>query len=188
MGVQRQLAKSSNRKVNYQVGITVGLAAASFHLPIAIRLYLPGRWLADDTGAVERTVPEEHRRFVPKEEIATRLVDEWLPLAAPVAGIAAEQSLAPPGGPLESHVLGRGVPIAVPESSRISGTADGFSLVIARRALELARGSHQVLREEHGLCQFEGRSWRGWHHHAALACLALGFGLWSSPATGPGTR
>jgi len=188
VGVQRQLARSSNRKLNCQVAVSVGLASASFHLPISVRLYLPGRWLADDSGAVERTVPEEHRRFVPKEEIATRLVDEWLPLALPVAGIAAEQSLAPPGGALESHVSGLGVPIAVPESSRISGSADGLSLVVARRALELARKSHQVLREEYGLCQFEGRSWRGWHHHAAITCLAFGFGLWSRPATVPGTR
>lgn len=187
VGVQRQLARSSNRKLNCQVAVSVGLASASFHLPIAVRLYLPGRWLADDSGAVERTVPEEHRRFVPKEEIATWLVNQWLPLTSPVAGIASEPSLAPPGGPLESHVSGRGIPIAVPESSRISGSADGFSLVVARRALELARGSHQALREEYGLCQFEGRSWRGWHHHAAMSCLAFGFGVGSRLPTGSGT-
>ena len=34
---------------------------------------------------------------------------------------------------------------------------------------------HQQLKEELGLDHFEGRSWRGFHHHAALVLLASGF-------------
>ena len=34
---------------------------------------------------------------------------------------------------------------------------------------------YQQLREELGLDHFEGRSWRGFHHHAALVLLAYGF-------------
>src|SRR5579859_276383 len=34
---------------------------------------------------------------------------------------------------------------------------------------------YQQLKEELGLDHFEGRSWRGFHHHAALAMLAYGF-------------
>jgi SRSO17 transposase len=34
---------------------------------------------------------------------------------------------------------------------------------------------YQQLKEELGLDHFEGRSWRGFHHHAALALLAYGF-------------
>ena len=31
------------------------------------------------------------------------------------------------------------------------------------------------MKEELGLDHFEGRSWRGFHHHAALVLLAYGF-------------
>ncbi len=33
--------------------------------------------------------------------------------------------------------------------------------------------------KELGLDHFEGRSWRGFHHHACLVMLAFGFGLMS---------
>ncbi len=32
------------------------------------------------------------------------------------------------------------------------------------------------MKEELGLDHFEGRSWRGFHHHATLVLLAFGFG------------
>jgi SRSO17 transposase len=31
------------------------------------------------------------------------------------------------------------------------------------------------MKEELGLDHFEGRSWRGFHHHAAMVLLAYGF-------------
>ena len=34
---------------------------------------------------------------------------------------------------------------------------------------------YQQLKEELGLDHFEGRGWRGFHHHAAMALLAYGF-------------
>jgi SRSO17 transposase len=34
---------------------------------------------------------------------------------------------------------------------------------------------HQQMKEELGLDHFEGRSWRGFHHHATLVRLAYGF-------------
>lgn len=34
---------------------------------------------------------------------------------------------------------------------------------------------HQQMKEELGLDHFEGRSWRGFHHHAAMVILAYGF-------------
>jgi len=38
--------------------------------------------------------------------------------------------------------------------------------------------AHQELKQEVGLSHFEGRSWRGFCHHAALCLLALGFLQW----------
>jgi SRSO17 transposase len=44
---------------------------------------------------------------------------------------------------------------------------------------------YQQLKEELGLDHFEGRSWRGFHHHAAMAFLAYGFLLLEKLATPP---
>jgi|GEM_PF-1226613 len=176
VGVQRQLAKSLNKKLNCQVAILLGLATPSFHLPVAMRLYLPGRWLSDSAQAVERTVPQEHRRFLTKEEIAFELVREWLPETVPVAGVAVQPTLAGAGGILETFLIANGLSLAVPEAGRLAGSADGFSVVSAVAALALGCESVEALKDEYGLCQFEGRSWRGWHHHAALVCVSHGFG------------
>jgi SRSO17 transposase len=37
---------------------------------------------------------------------------------------------------------------------------------------------YQQMKEELGLNHFEGRSWRGFHHHACLVMLAYGFLVW----------
>ena len=34
---------------------------------------------------------------------------------------------------------------------------------------------YQQMKEELGLDHYEGRSWRGFHHHACLVMLAYGF-------------
>jgi len=50
---------------------------------------------------------------------------------------------------------------------------------------------HQQMKEELGLDHFEGRSWRGFHHHAAMVLLAYGFLRLEQarPQTGaPGSR
>ena len=46
------------------------------------------------------------------------------------------------------------------------------ALITARWVCEQA---HQQLKEELGLDHFEGRSWRGLHHHALLCLLAFAF-------------
>jgi hypothetical protein len=49
------------------------------------------------------------------------------------------------------------------------------------RAVRLWKGrwpveqGYQQMKEELGLDHFEGRSWRGFHHHAAMVMLAYGF-------------
>ncbi len=44
---------------------------------------------------------------------------------------------------------------------------------------------HQQMKEELGLDHFEGRSWRGFHHHVALVILAYGFLLLEQSRTRP---
>ncbi len=47
---------------------------------------------------------------------------------------------------------------------------------------------YQQMKEELGLDHFEGRSWRGFHHHACLVMLAYGFLLLERPAPGGAAR
>jgi SRSO17 transposase len=50
-----------------------------------------------------------------------------------------------------------------------------------KRLVDIAHGrwrieqDYQQLKEELGLDNFEGRSWRGWHHHATMVMLAHAF-------------
>jgi SRSO17 transposase len=68
-----------------------------------------------------------------------------------------------------------------------------------RRLVRIAKGrwkieqDYQQLKEELGLDHYEGRSWRGWHHHVTLVMLAHAFltlenlrgkkNFWVDPAT-----
>jgi len=60
----------------------------------------------------------------------------------------------------------------------ISNLPEGMSLEEAvalwKERWRVEQG-YQQLKEELGLDHFEGRSWTGFHHHAALTLLAYGF-------------
>ena len=67
---------------------------------------------------------------------------------------------------------------AEPTKYFFSNLAAGTSLL---RLVRTAKGrwwvehSYKELKDELGLDHFEGRSWRGWHHHATLVLLAYAF-------------
>ena len=67
---------------------------------------------------------------------------------------------------------------ADPAKFYLSNLPDGTPL---RRLVRAATGrwwveqSYQQMKEELGLDHFEGRSWRGWHHHVTLVLLAYAF-------------
>ena len=54
-------------------------------------------------------------------------------------------------------------------------TATLLTLVRAIKARWPCEQAHQQLKEELGLDHFEGRSWRGLHHHAQLTMIAFAF-------------
>ena len=59
--------------------------------------------------------------------------------------------------------------------SNLAATASLTSLASAIKARWVCEQMHQQMKEELGLDHFEGRSWRGLHHHALLCQLAYGF-------------
>ncbi len=54
------------------------------------------------------------------------------------------------------------------------GTSRLQAVRLWRERWKIEQG-YQQMKEELGLDHFEGRSWRGFHHHAALVMLAFGF-------------
>ena len=48
-------------------------------------------------------------------------------------------------------------------------------LVLTARSRWPVEQSYRELKNELGLDHFEGRSWRGWHHHVTLVFLAYAF-------------
>jgi SRSO17 transposase len=59
--------------------------------------------------------------------------------------------------------------------SNLAATASLKSLAAAIKARWVCEQMHQQMKEELGLDHFEGRAWRGLHHHALMCQLAYGF-------------
>jgi SRSO17 transposase len=157
VGVQRQFARSLGRKANCQVAVVISEVNGAC-LPLTLQLYLPAFWLRENAVRLERSVPEPHRLPVSKPELALAALDELLPSRAS-AQIVAEEGYA------ASSTFRDGL-----ESRGLSLAED-----LDSTALSLARQRFDWLKEALGLSHFEGRTWIGWHHHAALVLVAYGF-------------
>ncbi|AWM36740.1 Transposase DDE domain protein [Gemmata obscuriglobus] len=65
-------------------------------------------------------------------------------------------------------------PLKFAFSNRPAGTSRIAAVRLWKSRWPVEQG-YQQLKEELGLDHFEGRSWRGFHHHAAMTLLAYGF-------------
>ena len=61
-------------------------------------------------------------------------------------------------------------------SNRPVGTSRVSAVRLWKSRWRVEQG-YQQLKEELGLDHFEGRSWRGFHHHAAMTVLVLAYGF-----------
>ena len=50
--------------------------------------------------------------------------------------------------------------------------------------MQRAKTTWRLMKDRLGLDHFEGRSWRGFHHHTALVLLAYGFLFTQEPQGG----
>jgi SRSO17 transposase len=191
VGVQRQYSSALGYKANCQAAVGLFHVSATGVMPLALQLYLPRSW----TQAPERMdavgVPEAYRTFRGKPAIALELLDalrqeKWSPsLIVGGSTYGSDRSF-------REALSARGLPYLLEAPSGESETTwrvgtDGTLASNLAPDADLARVARawqsraevrpllHTLQEELGLDHFEGRSWRGFHHHACLVTLACGF-------------
>ncbi len=191
VGVQRQYSSALGCKANCQAAVGLFHVSATSVLPLALQLYLPRSWTQSPERLDSVGVPEQYRTFRSKPAIALELLDalrqeDWSP-GLIVGGTAygsdgsfrealSSRGLpylleAPPG---ESETAWRAGPdIAL--ASNLAPDADPARVARAWQFRDNVRPLLHTLQEDLGLDHFEGRSWRGFHHHACLVTLAFGF-------------
>jgi SRSO17 transposase len=192
VGVQRQYSSALGRKANCQVAVALYHFGSAGVCPLSLRLYLPRSWLGNGPQMEAAGVPEEHRRLRNKAGIALELLDEARAEGWPARTVVAGNGLGADRD-FRASVVERGLtyvaeadpdqPAGVDEHrSRSDDGATWLSnrpfdegLQRARGGKDAARALGRRLLQDFGLEHFEGRSWRGFHHHACLVFLAFAF-------------
>jgi SRSO17 transposase len=159
VGVQRQYCAALGRKINCQIAVSLHYVNAAVCAPLTLRLYLPRHWLEDRSRLDAAAVPETARRAASKTAVAVELLDGVL-----AAGIPA-RAITPGSAWRSSDELRQAV-----EERHLTWLPE-----MPGEWEDVARRGRDTLQDELGLDHFEGRSWRGFHHHACLVMLAQGF-------------
>jgi SRSO17 transposase len=196
VGVQRQYSGALGRKTNCQIAVALHCVGAAGCCPLGLRLYLPRAWLQQPQRLDAAGVPPERRGACGKSAIALDLLDEarredWAcRRVLGGAGFGADRdfrdSLNSRGltylldAPADLE-LAEGETFQPAEGSRgwVGNLIDGADVTPwrAQQAWQAVVEAETLLKSGLGLDHFEGRSWRGFHHHACLVMLAFGFRL-----------
>jgi SRSO17 transposase len=158
VGVQRQFSCALGKKMNCQIAVSVHYVSTRGYCPLALRLYLPKAWLRDTARLDTADVPQRFREYRTKGQIARGLLDEIRVEGWPARCIIGGRSY----GSCPDFLAGLG-------EHRLA-----YLVEIPEIRDAVDRGCH-LLQAKLGLNQFEGRSWRGFHHHACLVMLGYGF-------------
>ena len=75
VGVAPQYASALGKNANCQTLVSVTLASGEVPVPVSLRLFLPESWTSDPARLDKAGVPQEHRTFQTKPEIALSEVD-----------------------------------------------------------------------------------------------------------------
>jgi len=203
VGVQRQYSGVLGRKANCQILVALSHLGPAGVCPLGARLYLPRTWLQSAARLDSVAVPDAFRGPQTRGSIALDLLDAvrgegWSArhvLAS--AGLGTDPAFRQELRQRELDYLIETAGLDLsrePEDSLVSLAASGpdqpgtpVLTNLTAKALdnlksrlagecEQARQARLLLGEL-GLDHFEGRSWRGLHHHACLVMLAYSFRL-----------
>ncbi len=160
VGVQRQYSREHRRKINCQVAVALAHVSPAHQAPLALRLYLPRGWVQSSERLTAGGVPPACRAPATRAQIALTLFDEVRETGLCAGGVI------PGPGYDDSEEFRDGLAARGLTEAPAPERGDGL-----RRAEDVWRR----MRSELGLDHFEGRSWRGFHHHAALVMLAYAY-------------
>ncbi len=164
VGVARQYCKTQRRLDTCQLAVSVSLTGQRASLPLAWRLYLPPAWAEDAARRGKAGVPESIA-YASRPAIALALLERLIEAGAPRHAVLADAEYFNDAGfrrglnALNLECLAIGQSAATTDPQR-------------RSDLDL-----QALKQDFGLDHYEGRGWRGLHHHASLCIAAYGFVL-----------
>jgi SRSO17 transposase len=178
VGVQRQHSAALGGKANCQIAVVLAQVGRNRAWPLALRLYLPRAWLQNPPRLDLVGVPEEARGPQSRSRIALELLDAVRAEGGGGFAVAAGGAFAADAA-LADELAGRGLSYVL-EAPQEGGAAERRSDLPPEEAERRWRDRGRVLDlhrrlGELGLDHFEGRSWRGFHHHACLAALAFTF-------------
>jgi SRSO17 transposase len=158
VGTQRQMAWSIKKKVNCQVAVVIGITGKAGYVPLSIRLYLPRYWLREHSELAEKTVPRHLNQHFTKQDIAVQLIEELRAEGWVAERAIMEEGYSATDGFLEA-LAGMNIRFAEDKTDSLQKSSECF----------------EALKTKLGLDHFEGRTWTGWHHHAAMVFAAKGF-------------
>lgn len=157
VGVHRQYLRDHGLKANSQTAVMISQTGPSGYVPLALQLYLPRGWLEHARSSQLEEIPEELRQPLGKEVIARQLLAKLFERGVKPTAIALTNGFA------ASMEL---VQFIKEQSIALSSQPSAVDEAIAGR---------EWLTANLGLDHFEGRSWRGWHHHAASVLAAYAY-------------
>jgi SRSO17 transposase len=157
VGVHRQYSRDHGKKANSQTAVLISQVGPSGYLPLNLRLYLPRGWLDQASPIQLAEVPELDRQSQSKESIGRKLLLELADERKVPAGIVLSNGFA--------------------ASAELAETFErlGWRRQQNDQAVQRAEKGRDWLKDHLGLDHFEGRSWRGWHHHAASVITAYAY-------------
>lgn len=159
IGVQRQYSRQTGKKLNCQLAVILARVGPRGYFPIAASLYLPSVWLENEAGMLQHKVPENSRQLQSKAQVALGLLETLGNLESVAQMVVVESSYLAMTG-FEDLLKEKGLRLQTP--------AD-------RSILEQGYRHFEWMKKELGIDHFEGRTWRGWHHHVHLVFAALTF-------------
>ena len=169
VGVHRQYNPDQKKKVNCQILTAVFLITNDVVVPLSFRLYLPRVWQEDLLRLAKSKVPATDGVIVSKIQLALDVLEEFRSEELPYSQLVAGESYAR-SDEFRAGVAALDVRL-LPQDER--KTELGSAETYLRRVRELS--AH--LKDHLGLDHFEGRTWRGLHHHLCLVVLAHGYEL-----------
>jgi SRSO17 transposase len=196
VGVQRQYSSALGRKTNCQIAVALHQVGAAGGCPLGLRLYLPRAWLQQPQRLDAAGVAPENRLAGGKGAIALDLLDEARKDGWSARRVLGGASFAADRDFRENlnsrglvYFLDAPAGLELAEGERFLSGEQGRGWVsnfvgdadaMLGKQQQTRRAADEV--EAHlmsglGLDHFEGRSWRGFHHHACLVMLAFAFRL-----------